>query len=392
MKYTSGIIGSLTITLFVGSLLYFLTLLHQDTDFVPNQHVSTTPTQVLNTDFTVAGWIPDWASASGLESMKNNSTLLTNISPVWYEATPNGSLKKTYPSQKSQILTLANKNSIEVTPSIALFDHEVLTSIFSNQDYLTTHIQQIIDAGSEEGVDGIDIDYESTKLSDKEGYFAMLKGVNEGLKAKGKKTVVTVLPQWGDTIRYTSLVETRQVQDLARIANLADEVRIMAYDYTWQGSTYSGPIAPLDWQEEVIIHSKKYIPTEKIVLGIPLYSYEKYIEKDTESEYYYDALRFEPNWQLNTGKRNDARAYTYSTIQKILSENTILKNESYQGERVLRYSKLNTQSKKYEDRVTVYLDKEGIKQRVELAKKYNLKGVAFWRLGDELDLLQKLKE
>ena len=49
----------------------------------------------------------------------------------------------------------------------------------------------------------------------------------------------------------------------------------MTYDYTSPTSPNAGPIAPIDWIEQVIAYAKQSgIPTKKIYLGIHLYSYE----------------------------------------------------------------------------------------------------------------------
>jgi spore germination protein YaaH len=390
---SSNIIGIVLVTVVVGLIVSLITGVNF-WEVSPTPNTNPLTELALNippkkdAEFQVAGWVPDWASESGLNSISANAQQLTNISPVWYEAQEDGTLKNNKPRQANDIINQSATNGIEVTPSIALFSHEILTSIFADPNKLQTHIDAIITAGSEDGVDGIDIDYESTKLSDKEGYFALLKGVYDGLQAKDKRTIVTVLPKWGDNIRYLSLVETRQVQDWTRIAQYADEIRVMAYDYTWQSAPLSGPIAPLSWHEQIIQYGLTQVPADKLVLAIHLYSYEKFIEKDEPGAYRTDLLQFTVDWKANKGEPNRSRAYTYETIQKIYRENTILSDESVEGERVIRYSKLNEDTGKFEDRITVYIDPEGVQQRVDLAKKYNLGGVAFWRLGGEGDLLQ----
>jgi spore germination protein YaaH len=39
----------------------------------------------------------------------------------------------------------------------------------------------------------------------------------------------------------------------------------------------------------------------------------------------------------------------------------------------------------------VYIDPEGVQARVDLAKKYQIQGVAFWRIGADGELLKGLK-
>ena len=87
---------------------------------------SKTPTQILNQDqllddqtidfstfeFTVSGWIPNWGSPSGLNSLKNNVSKFNSISPVWYEVNTDGSLKSKYPANKKEMLAFYSKTML----------------------------------------------------------------------------------------------------------------------------------------------------------------------------------------------------------------------------------------------------------------------------------------
>jgi spore germination protein len=392
MQKGSNFLGVILVTVVVGALIMTITgtnlfSIGSDSESILQRQSTAEKKQA---DFVVAGWIPEWAGQSGLESVQTNSEILTNISPVWYDANEDGTLTDKRPKESARILREAQENGIEVTVTISLFSHEILTSIYSDPVRLQTHIDSLIEVGSQEGVDGIDINYESTKLSDKEGYFAMLEGIYTGLSERGKKTVVTVLPQWGLS-EYLSLKETRAVQEWSRIAQYADEIRVMAYDFTWQSAPNSGPIGPLNWHREIIEYGISQVDPQKLVLGIHLYSYEKFIEKEEPGPYQSDQLRFVTSLEENRGEPNQSRAYTYSTIQKIYAENEILTDEEYQGERIIRYSKFNTDTSLFEDRITVYIDPDGVQSRIDLANEYNLKGVAFWRLGGEGELVRNLE-
>src|SRR5690606_15611164 len=122
-------------------------------------------------EFTFSGWIPYWGSPSGLNSLKNNPTLFSSVSPVWFEVNKDGSLKNKYPSNKGEIISFLKENNIELIPAIAMFDHELFTEVLQNKDNFNNHIQSIVDTVVNNDYDGIDLDYESTKLSDKGKYF-----------------------------------------------------------------------------------------------------------------------------------------------------------------------------------------------------------------------------
>lgn len=177
--------------------------------------------------------------------------------------------------------------------------------------------------------------------------------------------------------------ETRQVQDWTRIAEYVDEIRIMAYDFTFSKAKYPGPIAPTHWIEDVLEYGVSKVEPEKLVLGMHLYSYEWWrIEGDEEVD-----LSLEKDTLKNIIlEESDVRSYTYETVKTALEkyEGDITK---YQSENFFSYTRTYEDTGKTEERVLVYIDPEGIREREELAKEYGLKGVAYWRLGGEGDLI-----
>lgn len=336
----------------------------------PTENIKETITPIANTEYS--GWIPNWASDSGFTSVKNNKRLFNSISPVWYEVNEDGSLKKTYPRNRQEMIDYAKSNNIKIYPTIAMMDHELFTKVLQNQESFNRHIEVILEMAK--NYDGIDMDYESTKLSDKEKYFELISALSSGLKSENKKLIITVLPKWGENILYPSLRETRQVQDWSEINKYADEIRIMAYDFTYIKAYFPGPIAPISWVKDVINYALTKIPAEKIVLGIHLYSYEWAI---SASEPYDFILDLSAN---KTGDTN-AASYNYYTVKSIIKENNGQISD-YDGESIFRYE---AGGKK---KTLVYQTPDQVKARVDLAKSFELKGVVFWRLGAEEDLIK----
>ncbi|MBD3362662.1 hypothetical protein GF362_03000 [Candidatus Dojkabacteria bacterium] len=340
----------------------------------------------LNHELTYVGWIPDWASESGYESLQLNSQLINQVSPVWYKVNEDGTIQSTYEEKNQKLLfDLVNENNIELIPSIIMFDHELFSEVLNDERKLEIHIKNIVDEVVEQNYHGIDLDYESTQLDDKDKYFEFLELLSFALHAQDKILSVSVVPKWGDNISYSYLPETRQVQDWNMIKDYADYIRIMAYDYTYTNAKYPGPIAPLEWVEQIVEYGLGKIPKEKIILGIHLYSYEWSYKKDNRKsqEIIFDA-------DLNEGIEDSiTKSYTYAEVLNILDEYKG-KTESYQGEKFFTYTTQNEDTDSTETRILVYIDQNGIKQRINIAKQYKLKGVAFWRLGDEKNLLQEI--
>ena len=83
----------------------------------------------------------------------------------------------------------------------------------------------------------------------------------------------------------------------------------MAYDYTYSGDKYPGPIGPTGWINNVLEYASQKMPPEKTVLGIHLYAYEWYQNAITGGDL---ALKTDPSLNIGTNS-NTARAYTYNT-------------------------------------------------------------------------------
>ena len=81
--------------------------------------------------------------------------------------------------------------------------------------------------------------------------------------------------RWTSTRRPVNQVtwDGPQAQDWWAIGQAADEVRIMTYEYSWSTSP-PGPIAPVNWVNDVIGYATSQIAPGKILQGIPFYGYD----------------------------------------------------------------------------------------------------------------------
>lgn len=339
-----------------------------------------TPTPEVKHDLKFNAWVPYWGTDSAIVSLtenKANNPQYETVSPVWYEVNDDGSLNKKYPSKRSEIIKILKEDDIKLIPAIAMFDHELFTKVLQNEENFQRHVDQIISTVVTNDYDGIDLDYESTKLSDKTRYFDLIKELSEKLNAIDKELVVTVVAKWGDDIIYPSLKETRQVQDWSELAKYASEIRIMAYDYTFIKASLPGPIAPLDWVEQVADYALTQADAYKFSLGIALYAYR------WETDVVNPDFNYTVNFMHNTTGEGSANAYQYNQVKNLLTEN---KGDisNYEAESLFTYE---DGGKKY---ALSYFSPEDIKARTDLAEEYGFNSVSFWRIGNEADQLSLL--
>lgn len=381
----------------VGVGIYFLVtnLVNQTTlnsSSAENQSATTTQTDSSTTTESIepkslkaetpsiikeTGWIPNWDFKEGFNSLKTNSKQFYSISPVWYELNDNGSLKSLKPSYYQEFLNYCKSNNIRVIPSIAMFDWQLFSKVLNNPTSFNRHINTIISEIDRYNFDGIDIDYESTQLADKEKFFEFLAGLSAKLKERNKIFSFAVMSQWGDDVIYSALKETRKVQEWSRMNQYVDEFRIMTYDYTSQSSPLPGPIAPIDWVESVIEYAITKIPREKIWMGIHLYSFE------------WKSVKFDPNVDTLNLPPTKVRASSY-TYHNVLTRVAMKGAETTYypeiAESVLEYpcQKLTC--------TVVYQSPEGVAARKKLASEYGIAGVAYWKIGGDGKLITDKRE
>ncbi len=329
-------------------------------------------------DLYVTGWLPDWDIPNSFTSVKENVSSFDGISPVWFWVNEDGSLKETPYMNDPEFINYAKQNNLELIPTITLFDAEILSKILNNEENFSRHIDAIMNQVIDNNYDGIDLDYESTYLKDKEKFFDLLEQLALKLAEADKTFVFTVLPKWGTEVYYNGLPQTRMVQDYKRIADLVDEFRIMTYEYTGRKNRYYGPVAPVAWMEDTIRYAIfSGVPREKILLGIHTYSYNYTEREKLPNLNYYPS--FEPQ---NDDSKEDALAHFPSDVEEVLAANKVeVTFEEEWGEAIGTYTSASG-IKRY----IVFPTQESINMRKQLAADYGLKGVTYWRVGSEGEL------
>jgi spore germination protein YaaH len=307
-----------------------------------------------------SGWIPNWGFDLGLESLENNLGIIDTTLPVLYTVDKAGNVvsRGVLEAKVQELLTFCKENNIKIIPTVGSYDFEATASAFKDDASYQRQVDKIIEEVEKYDFDGIDLDYEMVNGSYRENYLNFIKKLSEELDERDKVLSVTVFAKWDDA-DYKDHQETRGVQDYSEIAKYADEVRIMAYDYTLQSSQIPGPIAPIDWIRNVLDYTAERIPEEKIWLGVHLYGYQ---------------------WSSDR-----TIAFTYTTaLSAIVNDPDI--EYVYKEDLAETYSAFNC-GEGYTCKA-YFQSPEGVTARRTLAEEYEIAGISYWRLGGELGLLK----
>lgn len=325
----------------------------------------------MNSTPVQMSWIPDWGMDAGITSVKNSPKKWHTLSPVWFTPNRNGTLNSEPTVNSGKLIPLLRTNHIRIVPTISLFDADILKDILRNN--LERHVTNIVNVVVGNNYDGIDLDYESTYEDDSALLIQFVTLLSERLHAKNKTLSFTAMPKIDDRAIYAFLPQTHKAQDWKAIGAVVDEFRIMAYDYTGQGSKQPGPLSPIIWDELLIQYAIANMPANKVVLALPLYAHG-WPKPNTSN------LAGTNNDQsLSSGEAKNTISPQHDNIAYMKTHSAYFR-ESYDP----WYKEVRVEVK-YNgiERVMYYLNSKAINERLDLASRYGIKGVCYWRIGGE---------
>ena len=141
-----------------------------------------------------------------------------------------------------------------------LWDTNGLFQIISNERKRAYLIAELSSFASENGFEGINIDFEELDEKTYPYYLIFLEELTSELHKNGK-TVSVNIPLSNDLF------------DLREIGDRVDLIFLMAYDEHWS-SAEPGPIASQDWFTDGIMNAVTEVPKEKLVVTLGNYGYD----------------------------------------------------------------------------------------------------------------------
>jgi len=216
-------------------------------------------------------WIPPW-NAEALKAIQANAGALSESNPVWYSWNADGSVARNWNAEDptwraamtGTLLIPTIQNVVDNS-----FNGSVAATILATSASRETAATGIADLVAAQSFDGIDIDYERVPTASRANFTAFLSTLGQKLRAAGKKLSVTVYAKASDRENW----DGPGAEDWQAIGQIADSVKIMAYDYSYPGSA-PGPIAPLNWIDSVATYAESVIPESRIMMALPWYGYD----------------------------------------------------------------------------------------------------------------------
>jgi len=290
-----------------------------------------------------------------IERTKGN---LTTVCPDYFEITELGGLKvldKTDPVFIKEV----QKSNIKVTPFLSNhWDRTLARKALANRRNLAI---QLASAVRNYNLDGVDIDIENINEEDRENYTEFIKLIREALPKDKSLTVCVAANPWGTNKGWQG------AYDYKALAKYVDHIFIMTYDEHYPGGD-PGPVASLSFIEDSIKYALQHVPPEKIVLGIPFYG--RYWDTTVKGS----ALTVSDIESLTS--RYDSTLW-YDTQNECARATLIITQQNVtQGLWGGKKIPAGTYDIWYEN-------ERSYQKKVSLVKKYKLKGVGSWALGQE---------
>jgi len=360
-------------------------------------------------ELEIGGWIPWWQDTMGTESASEHINKLDVIYPFAFEMTAGGiPIDKADLSEDKwqDLIKEAHKKDIPVIPSILWNNGAEIQQVLSNPTWRALHIELIARTVEAGDFDGINIDYESKLAETKDNFSLFLKELKARL---GNKTLTcTVESRTPPESRWREVPSVIEyANDYKAIGQYCDAVELMTYDQqradlllndAKKGEPYI-PVADKDWVEKVIQLAIKEIPANKIMLGVPTYGRQWTIsvEPDWYKEYkgvgainLPDAIELADDYHVDIGRNSAGEAsYTFFPKDSVFSilDSLPTPDGTKTGFEAAAKALLFANLAKIPTEVNIvwFSDAKAIEDKIDLAEKYKLKGIAIFKIDGEED-------
>lgn len=210
----------------------------------------------------------------GYQSLVRNIDQISVLGPQVYTV---DSLGIVFGQLDSRVLALAKAHNVKVMPLVVNegFNGPALRRLLADTAARARATRSLLELCQRNGYWGIQFDIENVNIQDRDLLTAWFRETANALHRAGFKLSIAVVHRTeetaGETAYHRFLQESwRAGYDLAALAQAGDFISLMTYSQHTR-RTPPGPGAGLEWMRANIDYFLKYVPKEKLSLGIPTY-------------------------------------------------------------------------------------------------------------------------
>lgn len=359
----------------------------------------------------VGGWVPYWTEEDAIEDLADRMEEVDILYPFIYEIDAQGKIVEKADIKDDaweELLEAADDERVEIIPTIAWFDGDAIHKILSDKKTRRQLVNDIEDLVDDNNFDGINIDFEQ-KNAETINYFSkFLEELDDALGRDELTCTIEARTPAEDLYKPGKIPNPlTYANDYKAMNRYCDWVEIMAYDQQRadlklndqrKGVPYM-PVADKDWVEKVIKLAVKDIDPDKIILGIPTYG--RAWDITVAPEWYRDykrvatlnqprILELSEKYKAPVGRTAGGEAvisyFPEDSVYKVFDQLGTIPGtpKGYEAAAkalfVATYTGLEIPV-----RFVTWSDAEAAEDKIGLAEKFGLKGVAFFKWDGEED-------
>lgn len=291
-----------------------------------------------------------------MPSLEGNIDLIHTVIPWMWQVSETGELIDDFDHRDvGAALTFAGNNqrqgvalvhNMQPTQSGTVnFDGNLAHRILSSSHVRARLVDNLARKVEEWGLAGVHIDFEMVRPADRQNLNLFMQALYDRFHPLGYEVSIAVPAKTHDSMADS----WTGGYDYATLHRYTDKMMLMTYDEHWRGGP-PGPVASIGWVERVVRYALSVgVPPQKIVLGVPGYGYD---------------------WP----RQGRARAVTYAEAMALASQH---------GARIQWDDTAKVPFFRYGDRQVWFENRSSLSHKVELVKRYDLRGISLWRLGQE---------
>lgn len=288
-------------------------------------------------------------------AITRNTTGLNVISPTWFYLNDNKGGIASFCSK--DYVDYCHSNGIEVWALINNIENKDVDTgaVLKKTSSRETLISALISKAIEFKLDGINVDFESLTSDMGDAYLEFLRELSIKCHDNGLTlSVDNYVPS-----DYTSFYGRREQ------ARYADYIVVMAYDEHYAGSS-EGSVASIGYVENGTVDTLEEVSPKQVIIALPFYT---------------------RLWELTPVTTDEGDIISYNIKSSALGMLSAEKKVSENNAKVTYDSNAGQNYAEYEKNGKTYMiwleDEDSLSLKLETVMKYDVKGVAFWKLGFE---------
>ena len=268
------------------------------------------------------------------------------------------------------VVELARKNNVKLMPLLVNrpFNKDLLHQLLASPAARERAINSMVELSTRNNFWGMQIDFENVSIEDRDALTSWYREAASRMHQAGKTLSIAIVhrpEEAAGTSQYQAwmMADWRGGYDLKALGDAGDFITIMTYSQHTR-RTPPGPSASLPWTQDVLNYFLRFVPAQKLSLGIGSGAMHWYTSQEDRitpelARSYADGFSYE--WAQHVARRNNAK-WIWDDVQKMTYT-------YYPVAGTFEYIFLE--------------DARNFAPKMDLVKQENLRGISVWVLGPE---------